>query len=339
MRRISGSARARSRNTSPRRWGILPTGWSIGDVIFRSEPEHANRQAGEWLARLHADDRASEDETAFRAWLDADPSHQNAFERAAMVWDAVPGLSATDFAPPPPARVSRRAMLAGGGAVMLAGGLTLGWRQAYAGVYRTDVGEQRRLVLEDGSRVMLDTDTRIRFFVRNAVRTLALGAGRIDLDIAADPRPFVIDMGARRATARAGRLDLRREGDAVAITAIQGSARVETAGASVALAPGNRIAMAVGQPDRIDQPELDDLIAWQSGRLAFRDETLAHAAAEMNRYSTHALVVADPRAAALRLSGVYRVGDSEAFARSLALLLPVRVASDGQTIHISSTDR
>lgn len=312
-------------------------------MIFRSEPEHANRQAGEWLARLHADDRGAEDEAAFRAWLRADPSHQDAFERASMVWDAVPGLSTTDFTPAPTpapvARVSRRMVLAGGGAAVVAAGLTLGWREAYAGVYRTGIGEQRRLVLEDGSRVTLDTDTQIRFRLRNDVRMLRLEVGRVDLDIAADPRPFVIDLGARRAMARGGRLDLRRAGDAMALTAIQGSARVDTAGAALTLAPGNRIAMAAGRADRVDQPELDDLVAWQSGRLAFRDETLATAAAEMNRYSTHALVIADPHAAALRLSGVYRVGDSEAFARSLALLLPVRVASDGETIRISSTGR
>lgn len=312
-------------------------------MIFRNEPENANRQAGEWLARLHADDRVAEDDAAFRAWLRADPSHQDAFERASTIWDAVPGLSAAAFAtsaaPAPAARVSRRMVLAGGGALVLAGGATLGWREAYAGVYRTGIGEQRRLVLEDGSRVMLDTDTRIRFRMRNDVRTLVLGLGRIDIDIAADPRPFVINLGDRQATARAGRLDLRRDGDAVALTAIQGSARIDSPRAPLVLAPGNRIAMAAGRADRVDQPELDDLLAWQSGRLAFRDETLAQAAAEMNRYSTHPLVIADARAAALRLSGVYRVGDPEAFARSLALLLPVRASSDGQTIRISSTDR
>ncbi|NLS27091.1 Protein FecR [Sphingomonas sp. S2M10] len=311
-------------------------------MIFRSEPEHANRQAGEWLARLHADDRTAADDAAFRAWLGADPSHRDAFERASTIWDALPGLSGSSFAPaaaPVEAGgVSRRMVLAGGGALVLAGSLTLGWREAQAGVYRTEVGEQRRLVLEDGSRVMLDTDTRIRFRTRRDVRTLALGLGRVDVDIAADPRPFVIDLGVRRATAQAGRLDLRREGDMVALTAIQGSARVDAAGAPVALSPGSRIAIAAGRADRVDHPELDDLIAWQSGRLAFRDETLAQATAEMNRYSTHALVIADPRAAAMRLSGVYRVGDPEAFARSLALLLPVRVSSDGQTIRIESTD-
>ena len=306
-------------------------------MIFRSEPENANRQAGEWLARLHADDRAPEDEAEFRGWLKADPSHQDAFERASAIWDAVGGLRNRPLAAEPDRpRMSRRMILAGGGAVIVAGATTFGWREAHAGVYETGIGEQRRLMLEDGSRVMLDTDTRIRFRTRSDVRMLSLGMGRADLDIAADSRPFVIEMGARRAIAQAGRLDLRRDGDAVALTAIQGSARIDAPGAPVSLSPGSRIAMGTGRPDKLDRPELDDLIAWQSGRLAFRDETLANAAIEMNRYTTRALVIADQQAAAMRVSGVYRVGDPEAFARSLALLLPVRASSDGEAIRITA---
>lgn len=312
-------------------------------MIFRSEPESINRQAADWLARLHADNRAAGDEAAFRTWLKADPSHEDAFERASMIWDAAGGLRDQPIArqaPAPAPRLSRRAVMAGGGALFVAGGLSLGWQQAYAGVYRTGIGEQRRLRLDDGTRVMLDTDTRIRFRASSSARTLSLATGRIDLEIATDARPFVIEAGERRVIAAAARLDLRRDGDSVALTAIQGSARIDAPGAPapVPLAQGTRIAMAEGRPDRLDQPELEDLIAWQSGRLAFRDETIAQAATEMNRYSTRALVVADPKVAALRLSGVYRVGDPEAFARSLAVLLPVRVASDGDAIRISAAD-
>lgn len=309
-------------------------------MIFRNEPENTNRQAGEWLARLHADDRSPDDEVAFREWLDGDPSHRTVFERASAVWDAVGGLrDQSPVAQPDTPRLSRRVVLAGGGALAVAGASTFGWREAYAGVYRTGVGEQRRLTLDDGSRVMLDTDTRIRFRAGSDARTLSLSAGRVDLDIASDPRPFLIELGARRIAAQTGRLDMRRDGDAMALTAIRGSARIDAAGAPVSLSTGHRIAMGAGRPDRIDRPEIDDLIAWQSGRLAFRDETLTDAVAELNRYTTRPLVIADPRAAQMRVSGVYRVGDPEAFARSLALLLPVRVTADGEAIRISATDR
>lgn len=307
-------------------------------MIFRSKPENMNRQAAEWLARLHADDRSSRDEAAFHAWLKADPSHARAFENASTIWDAVGGLR--DDPPPAPSRqperVSRRAVMAGGAGLVLTCGLGLGWQQARAGVFETGVGEQRRFVLDDNTRIMLDTNTRVRFTASASRRLLTLASGRIDVEIARDVRPFVIEAGDRSVVAQSGRLDLRRDDDVVLITAVQGSVQVQSADARVELAAGRRIAMGPGRRDKLDRPEIEDLLAWQSGRLAFRDETVAQAVAEMNRYSRRALVVTDPRAANLRLSGVYRVGDPEAFARSLAVLLPVEITVAPDMIRISA---
>lgn len=308
-------------------------------MIFRSAPDGANRQAGEWLARLHADDRTPDDDAAFRAWLQSDPANRAAFERASTLWDTLPALRQAERprAEATARQLSRRMVLAGGSALLVAGGATLGWREAYAGVIRTEIGEQRRLLLDDGSRVMLDTDTQIRFRASDALRVLTLQQGRVDLDIATDDRPFRIDLGLRRATARSGRLDLRRDQGAIALTTLRGVAQIDAGQASespVTLASGSRLAVTAGQAARVDRPALDELTAWQSGRLAFHDETLAEAAAEMNRYSRRTLIVSDPHAAAMRLSGVYRVGDPEAFARSVALLLPVRVEASGDAIRI-----
>ena len=55
----------------------------------------------------------------------------------------------------------------------------------------------------------------------------------------------------------------------------------------------------------------------------------------MNRYSTQRLAV-DPAVASLKVSGVYRVGDNAAFARSLAKLLPVAVHEDGDTLLLTA---
>lgn len=305
-------------------------------MTFRGKPENVNRQAADWLARLHADDRSSRDEAAFRTWLNADPSHALAFDHASTVWDAVGGLRDDPRRAPAQQGLSRRAVMAGGVGTILSVGLTVGWQQAYAGVYRTGVGEQRRLMLDDGTRVMLDTHTQIRFRNRDTMRLLSLETGRINLDIARDPRPFIIEAGERRAVAGTARLDLRRDEDQVTLTALHGSARVEATTAPVLLSQGHRIAMAAGHPDHLDRPELEDLTAWQSGRLAFRDQTVAQAASEMNRYAERALIVSDAKAAAMRVSGVYSVGDPEAFARSLAVLLPIHVSAQADAVRISS---
>jgi transmembrane sensor len=323
-------------------------------VNFRSKLGNANRQAADWLARLHADDRTAEDEDAFRSWLQSDKVHEEAFESASSIWTAVGGLrgelrptspllerqslateGADDDVPGTSAGMTRRAVMAGGGALVVTAGISLGWQTAYAGVITTNVGEQRRVVLEDGTRAMLDTNTRIRFRAKSDIRLLSLESGRIDLDIAVEARPFVLDMGNRQATTASARLDVSRTDGGLHLTAISGSARIDgPSGRPVALTTGSRIAMIEGREDQVDRPELEDLIAWQGGRLVFRDDTIAQAIAEMNRYSHRALVVTDPKVATMRFSGAYRVGDPEAFAHSLGVLLPIRVMPEGDTIRI-----
>lgn len=304
-------------------------------MIFRNEPENVNRQAADWLARLHADDRTDHDEAMFSHWLAANPRHADAFERASNVWDLIGGLP-HEAAARPQQSVSRRAVLAGAAGLVFVGASTFTWRNAMAREYQTDIGEQRRVLLEDGSRLMLDTATHISFRAEAEVRSLVLFKGRIDLEIAADARPFVIDGGTRRAYARQARLDVRRDGDELALTAISGFASVAAGDEPVVVAVGERIAIKQGQPDKVDLPELEDLTAWQSGRLAFRNETLATAVSEMNRYSERPLVIADESTAALRLSGVYRVGNPEAFAQSLAVLLSIEVQATPDLVRLSS---
>lgn len=303
-------------------------------MIFRSKSDGPNRQAADWLARLHADDRSSADETGFSRWVAADPHNAESFERASAVWDSLGALPREPRAPS--SIMSRRMVLAGTAVVAVVGATTLGWQEAGAVEYETAVGEQRRVVLADGTRVMLDTATSIRFVSEAKLRTLKLIMGRIDVEIAADPRPFIIDAGQRRALSREARLDVRRDGAAVAVTTIAGRASLSAAGSSVVVDAGERIAVAQDHSYAVDRPELNDLTAWQTGRLAFRDETLATAVAEMNRYSSRPLVISDPEAARLRLSGVYRVGDPEAFAQSLAVLLSIRVQSTPDSVAISS---
>lgn len=297
--------------------------------------DRTNRHAADWVARLHADDRTSQDEAGFALWIAASPENAEAFDRASALWEMVGGLPRE---PEPAAKqVSRRTVFAGGALLAVTGAAALGWRELRGTEYRTSIGEQRRIVLEDGTRMALDTLTHVRFLAADNLRTLWLIDGRVDLEIASDPRTYLIDAGSRRAYVDKARLDVRRDGDRVALTMLAGSARVASAGAPLTLNEGERVAMASDQTYSVDRPELRDLTAWQSGRLAFRDETLAVAVSEMNRYSRRPLVIADPEIAGLRVSGIYRVGDAEEFARSLAVLLSLTVQATPEFVSISAS--
>ena len=108
-------------------------------------------EAAAWLARMRADDRTAADQRVFQAWLEADPANRIAFHAITQVWDAAGAITRSDRdllerddtsrAP----RVSRRAVMASVSALIVVGG-TLGvWRAANAGVYQTEVGEQKHL--------------------------------------------------------------------------------------------------------------------------------------------------------------------------------------------------
>lgn len=293
------------------------------------------REAAAWVARLHAEDRSAADEAAFRLWVAADPANAQAFDRASAVWASVGGIAGRiqrtpERAPP------RRAVLAGMAAAAFGGGLAR-WRVARAGVYETAIGEQRRVTLADGSRLLLDTATKLRVRMQDDSREVRIHAGRVCLELAADPRPFLIRTDTRRITAHNGQLDVRCDKGAAAIVVSAGRVDIDGGGAPRALSVGERLRVGQdGGSDAVDHPNLDDLLAWQSGRAVFRDATLASASEEMNRYTERKLVVADPTVAALRLSGVYRVGDTAAFANAVAMLLPVKVVQTPDAIRIDA---
>lgn len=295
-------------------------------------------EAAAWLVRLHADDRSDADEGAFRVWLDARPENARAFEAVTTLWDTADGLRAVQNARSRAAlRLRRRTVLASLGALTASGAGFAVWDVAYAGVYETDIGEQKHVTLSDGTEVFLDTDTRIRERYTSSLRAVELDRGRADFRVKPDAdRPFVVEAAGERILADRTTLDVRRDGNDVSVVLLEGRATVlakaPAATRRVVLARGQRAIVAANIVVQVDRPNLAPLVAWQTGQAIFESDTLAAAAAEMNRYSTTRLVVDDPLVAKLKLSGVYRVGDNEAFAHSVAHLLPVMVERDADHI-------
>jgi transmembrane sensor len=303
-------------------------------------------EAAAWLARLHADDRDTGDEAAFRAWLAASPTHAAAFEAVDRMWSDVGGL--TDLRSDlrgrfqdlgASSRTSRRALLAGVGLLAVAGGSVGFWRSAGAKVYETEVGEQKHVALADGSQLFLDAQTRISVRFSETVRAVDMEFGRANFRVVPDyKRPFIVEAAERKIIATRCSFDVRCEDGQVQVVLIHGEADVKPASAPDAkgerLRSGERLVASVDTEKR-DKPDLAKATAWQTGYEMFENEDLAQAVEEMNRYST-ATIQVDPSVAKLKVSGVYRVGDNSAFARSLAKLLPIAVRERGDTLILTA---
>ncbi len=293
-------------------------------------------EAAMWLALLHANNRTAADEEGFQAWLRENPAHTAAFDSVTAMWDVAAGARTARVEQRP---LKRRTFVGGMGLLALTGGSLAVWRTAYAGVYETEVGEQKRVVLKDGTYAFLDTNTHIRVDFNDEIRNIELQLGRANFRVAPDNfRPFVVTAADHRISAQHSNLDVSRIGDTVSVLLVEGTATVETerhhVKKSTVIETGQRLVAKSADTVNIDRPNPRPLLAWQTGQAIFANETLDDAVAEMNRYSSVTLEIADPAIRKLRLSGVYRVGDVAAFARSLARLLPLEVRETGDHVQL-----
>jgi len=302
------------------------------------------KEAAIWLARLRADDRSIEDERAFRSWLMADPRHAAAFEAVNGMWDSVGALSRDmrngEVALEP--RFSRRKLLSGGvGLAVVAGGTFALVQSAAAEVYQTDVGEQKHVTLKDGTGVFLDTDTKLVVDFDDKDRKVDLRYGRANFRVAPDAsRPFAVEAAQKLVIGTRSTFDVRRYGDDISVLLIHGQATVKNTDVDAGrqLRDGERLSFISGQSPKLDKPNLLPLIAWHTGQAIFENSILTDVVLEMNRYSTIKLEVDDIRIARMKVSGVYRVGDTANFARSLSRLLPVEIRVVDNRIQLVGDD-
>jgi transmembrane sensor len=207
--------------------------------------------------------------------------------------------------------------------------------------YETDIGERRIIALPDGSRISMDSDTKVRVSYYKTARTITLDRGRSRFDVAHDPsRPFTVTAGSETVVAVGTSFNVERLQSTVLITLIQGQVVIKNAAPLVAAATGanpkSSISLKAGEQlvvSRNVQPaivpaDLQVVTAWEAGHLVFRDEPLGTAVARVNRYSPHPVLI-DPSIASIRISGVFNAGDTGSFVSAVTSYLPVQATTTG----------
>jgi transmembrane sensor len=294
-------------------------------------------EAASWLVKLQSETRSEDEERAFRAWLSTDPMHGAAFEAVNTAWDIAGGLPRDLRGQSHGSRsTNRRTVMAVTATVLAAGGSFMLWRSAQAQTYETDVGEQKHVSLDDGTRIFLDTYTRLKVRFSGTQRSTDLEYGQVNLRVAADSsRPFIVNAASTKVVANPSNLDIRLDRDQLSVVLIRGTADVLRSSVQPErLEAGDRLIIDAHGLGHRDRPALASLVAWQTGQAIFENGRLADAAAEMNRYSNIKLFIEDPEVGQLRLSGIYTVGDNVAFANSIAGLLHVRLIQGEGRIEI-----
>lgn len=277
-----------------------------------SHDEVLRREALAWLTRIALGEASSSDMEELRRWRDTSPAHAAALARVGRLWRGIEGAAAglvqsgavsVPVSSPAGYRPSRRVLLgAGAMATAAAAAGVLVVRPPYhlwpslaelGADYRTTIGEQRRVSLSGSISVEMNTQTSIATPSVDRIPSLELIAGEVAVTVAqAAEREFVITAGAGRITTSHGVFTLRRDGAAVALTCLEGSAHLDCEGQSVTLGAGKRVVYDTRGPSEIGVAN-PETAAWREGMLVFRDTPLADVINEVNRYRAGRIVLLD----------------------------------------------
>ncbi len=316
----------------------------------------ARAEAAVWITRLHGSQRSPDVEAGFRAWLAADPENARQFERVTQVWDSVGAVAGSGLP-----RVVRWLKPARNRFLMRAAAVLIvcvvvafsGYWLSRDPSYSTGIGDQRIVRVEDGTRISLNSDSRVRIAYRDAERRVYLEKGEAYFEVARRvDRPFVVIAGDHRVTALGTSFLVRYEADRTAVTLVEGKVTVapieprsSAAHPSVSAAapadvrvldPGERLVVSANRVVRVDMPRIEVVTAWRRGEVILDDTTLAEAVAEMNRYDAAALVIDDPAVAQLHVSGVYKTGANEGFAQAVARVYGLDINERDGRIHLQA---
>jgi transmembrane sensor len=310
-------------------------------------------EAAVWQARLLAGRLGKAEQARLDAWLAADPAHAEQLREMQAIHAAAKNLAETPeilaLRHETLARVAlrrqqqrwRHAVAAGAAAVLVAGGgwLAVGRVQLASGpaheaaapstLYETAAGERTTVVLPDGSVAELDARSRLRASFSPTARSLRLEQGQALFEVAKDARrPFRVEAAGQTITAHGTRFNVRLGDRRLEVALIEGKVAV-TSGArpATAMAPHDLLRIDDGVLSLTRVQNIERFASWREGLIILENARLDDAVAEINRYSADQIRLSDPELAGLRLSGAFRVEQTEGFVEALEMYFGLKVVS------------
>lgn len=360
--------------------------------------EQIASEAAEWFARNRDAELSGAEQALFSQWLAESAVHVREYLAIAETWGALQSpqvwpqestaellealrnadrsnVVALDSAtvqgagqephPHAPTTIGKRRMpwmrvMGVAASLVVAAFALVYWNALRGDVYTTARGEQRSVVLPDGSVVQLNTLTRMIVHFDSGHRRIELPKGEAFFRVAHDSsRPFDVETPFAVVRAVGTEFNVYARARSTQIAVVEGKVRVarvereesaqapasnEHAGAGPhASAPP--IALDAQQSVNIsgdaatnEEPAVQRLTnsqaatAWIQRRLIFDNERVDAIVEEFNRYSQSQMRVDDPALAGLRITGVFDADDPAAFIKYLEQIQLARVKSSVQGI-------
>jgi transmembrane sensor len=299
-------------------------------------------EANRWFFRLQAEDVSSSEKQQFSQWLNDHPSHAKAWSDVHVLmcslrapaqasYDASQGKHRLRPRHETAARGSSAALRWIAACLALAIGVTAyvqgpvlldRWNADYA----TVAGERQSIMLADGTRLELNTDTAVKTDMTSVERRVTVLRGEAFFDIANDARPFVVstrygeirDIGTAFSVGKDdGRSTVTVESGIVDVKVLE---RLTT----VRLTAGQTVNYGTDGVSDLKKADLDQDLAWRRGQIVFRQEKLSGVVKKLNRYRAGRIVIVNPWIADELVSGTFNIDHRDGPIAALEEVLGVK---------------
>ncbi|KXI30410.1 FecR family protein [Paraglaciecola hydrolytica] len=224
----------------------------------------------------------------------------------------------------------------------------------------TEVGEQKPVMLTDGSVVYLNTNSELQIDFSASRRTIQLIKGEAHFEVAHDEnRPFVVATAHNTVTAVGTAFNVQLlDNQRFELLVTEGTVLVQNAqqlridetsntpnkalqGTGTLLSAGQKAMVAAEDPQAVSLSleQMQNELAWRQGIVVFNGEPLAEAMIEISRYMPVHFELADEQVKQQRVAGFFKAGDIDGLLAALQNNFNIRYRKlDEYTIQLLSSN-
>ncbi|MFZ1988714.1 MAG: FecR domain-containing protein [Alphaproteobacteria bacterium] len=318
-----------------------------------TEKDQARRdEAAEWLARVTRDNVSEADWSAFETWLASSRLNREAFASVEALWREL-DRHAAELSPqisealhPPRRLLPARAIITGLAATLIVALVVTVYmlqdQPAHYADYVTAKGQMQTIALSDGSKVYLNTNSRIAIHMDRNSRRVRMDDAEAAFDVAKDSaRPFIISVGDSEIRVVGTEFNVLHHSGKLVVTVERGVVLVKSSSSDEPsrLVVGDRLTHDDGtNAASISKVDPGASLAWRSGQLIYDQAKLADIADDLNRYFSIPIVV-EASARAITFSGVLTIDSEDAVLKRLQALLPISVVRASGTFTLRVVHR
>lgn len=303
-----------------------------------SEHDSIEKQASAWFIRLRANDVSATERAQFEQWRQQSEKHAQAYENIVNMWASlktpannVQALlqnehqSSLVVSKPYSAWLAVPLLLLLTVTFLHLPPLLQDWRSDY----HTAAGEQLSTSLEDGSRVLLNTDTALTVAFSAGQRRIELLRGEAYFEVEPDKsRPFIVTRGAIHTRAVGTAFSVKTQDQAARVVVSEGIVEISAHRTKPLLLAEQQLSdYRPGRINTVTNGDIASEFSWQHGQLVFTQQTLGLVIDEVNRYHRGKIVIINPDIRQRIVSGVFDITAADAVIEALTSTLNVASVS------------